>query len=127
MATFITSKLTGETITISVETSTGYWKYNHNGTDPSVIANGSQTITVANDNGEFTIIPCLVDGKVTGDITELALYNNQLTSFDGTGLSGLIELDLTNNQLTSFDGTGLSGLIDLYLTNNQLTSFDGTG
>jgi Leucine-rich repeat (LRR) protein len=132
MATFITSKLTGETINIYVETSTGYWKYNHNGTDSygegivAAFGNGSQTAEVLNENGEFTIISCLPNGAVSGDITYLDLNNNQLTSFDGTGLSGLTYLDLSGNQLTEFDGTGLSGLTYLNLRGNQLISFDGT-
>ena len=127
--TFITSKSVGQDITINVETSTGYWKYNHNGSDSSVFDqnNGSQTITVANANGEFTIIPCLSDGTINGNIFHLNLDNNQLTSFDGTGLTSLAYLDCNNNQLTSFDGTGLSSLTALYLGENQLTSFDGTG
>ena len=128
--TFITSKAVGETITIFVETSTGYWKYNHNGSDSSVFENGSlggnQTITVANANGEFTIIPCLNDGTVSGDIIFLESQTNQITSFDGTGLSSLTGLDLSFNQLTSFDGTDLTSLTQLYLFGNQLTSFDGT-
>jgi hypothetical protein len=66
MATFITSKSVGQNIKISVGTSTGYWKYNHDGTDSSVFSNGNQTTTVANANGEFTIIPCLSDGTVSG-------------------------------------------------------------
>jgi hypothetical protein len=127
MATFITSKTVGETITISVNTSTEYWKYNHNGTDSSVFAKGQETITVANANGEFTLISCLSNGTVSGDLTVLVLQNNQLTSFTGTGLSGLTGLNLSDNQLTSFDGTGLSALTDLRLDDNQLTSFDGTG
>jgi hypothetical protein len=50
-------------------------------------------------------------------------------------LSAVTNLNLNNNQLTSFDGTGLSAadyshLFGLYLNNNQLTSillpeFDG--
>ena len=127
MATFITSASTGTSITISVQTSTGYWKYNHNSADSSVFTDGSETITVANANGEFTIIPCLSDGTPSGDITSLDLYNNQLTTFDGTGLSSLTTLYLNSNQLTTFDGTGLSILIELDLNNNQLTTFDGTG
>ena len=53
------------------------------------------------------------------------LDGNQLTSFDGTGLSGLTILSLNDNQLTSFDGTDLSGLTNLSLGNNQFTSLDG--
>jgi Leucine-rich repeat (LRR) protein len=127
MATFITSKLTGETINIYVETSTGYWKYNHNGTDSIVFGNGIQTITITNANGEFTIIPCLSDGTVSGDITQLDLQGNQLISFDGTDLTSLTGLNLNNNQLTSFNGTGLSGLTGLDLQANQLAEFSGTG
>jgi Leucine-rich repeat (LRR) protein len=125
--TFITSKSVGQNIFISVQTSTGYWKYNHNGSDSSVFSNGNQTTTVSNVNGEFTIIPCLSDGTVSGDITYLDLNNNQLTSFDGTDLTSLTQLNLYDNLLTSFDGTGLSSLTWLELGGNQLTSFDGTG
>ena len=71
MATFITAQSVGNDINIYVETSTTYWKYNHDGTDSSVFSNGNQTVTVANANGEFTIIPCLSDGTVSGDITYL--------------------------------------------------------
>ena len=117
---------------INVQTSTTYWKYNHNGTDSSVFSDGNQTITVANANGEFTLIPCLADGTPSGDITSLGLSgdkesSNQITSFDGTGLTSLTGLHLMNSQLTSFDGTGLTSLTYLNLRNNQLTSFDGTG
>ena len=127
MATFITSKAVGQTIRPNIQTSTGFWKYNHDGVDSSVKANGMQIISVSNIIGEFTIISCLSDGTVSGDVTSLLLKSNQLTSFDGTGLTGLTTLNLGNNQLTSFYGTGLVSLIQLYLLNNQLTSFDGTG
>ena len=125
--TFITSKAVGENIDIYVQTSTEYWKYNHDGSDSSVFANGSQSPTITNANGEFTIISCDSDGNVSGDVTYLGLQENQITSFDGTGLSSLTQLDLYVNQLTSFDGTGLSSLTDLRLWDNPLTSFDGTG
>jgi Leucine-rich repeat (LRR) protein len=127
MATFITAQTVGNDINIQVLTSTGYWKYNHNSTNSSVFANGSQIITVANANGEFTLIPCLSDGTPSGDITSLNLYDDQITSFDGTGLSSLTYLALSNNQLTTFDGTGLTSLNEVGLENNQLTTFDGTG
>lgn len=132
MATFITTQSVGESINIGVYTSTGYWKYNHNGSDWGTFMDGTTGAQVANANGQFTIISCLSDGSPSGDITQLYLGgdkfgSNQLTSFDGTGLSSLIELDLSNNQLTSFSGTGLTSLTQLYLGTNQLTSFDGTG
>jgi hypothetical protein len=63
----------------------------------------------------------------SGSITSIAMFNNQLTSFSGTGLSSLLTLNLDNNQLTSFSGTGLSSLTSLSLTSNQLPSFSGTG
>jgi hypothetical protein len=126
MATFITSKSVGETISIYAETSTGYWKYNHDGTDSSVFDqnNGAQTITVANANGEFTLIPCLSDGTPSGDITLLGLGGNQLTSFDGTGLTSLNELGLGDNQLTSFDATDLTSVTNLVVSSNLLISID---
>jgi Leucine-rich repeat (LRR) protein len=146
MATFITSKSIGETMNINVETSTGFWKYNHNVSDSSVFGNGYQTIAVANSNGEFTIISCNSDGTINGNITWIDSRENQLTSFDGTGLSSLNHLDLRWNSITSLDMTDLTSLSDLslgwnlltsldvseltsltnlYLNNNQLTSFDG--
>jgi hypothetical protein len=127
MATFITSKGIGQNIEIQVQTSTGYWKYNHNSTDSSVFTNGNQGLPVQNINGEFTLIPCLSDGTPSGDINLLFLNGNQLTSFDGTGLSALTQLFLNGNQLTSFDGTGLSALTTLALAGNNLNTFDGTG
>ena len=147
MATFITSKAIGENFIINVSVTSGFWKYNHNGSDSSVFTPGSNTITVANANGEFTIISCNSDGTNSGYVTNINLKNGGLTSFDGTGLSGLTLLNIGNNQLTSltnlptsltnlqlainqltsFNGTGLSSLIKLEVSNNQLTSFDGTG
>jgi Leucine-rich repeat (LRR) protein len=128
MATFITSKSVGDTLNmVDVNTSTGFWKYNHNGADSSVFPNGYQTITVANANGEFTLIPCDNNGNVTGNLTYLAIADNQLTSFNGTGLTSLTNLNLYYNQLTSFDGTDLTSLTTLSINSNQLTSFDGTG
>jgi len=132
--TFITSKSVGETITISVSISTGNWKYNHDGVDSSVFSNGSQTITVTNANGEFTILPAGMNEngfsfhehslESPATIIELDLNSNQITSFDGTGLSGLTNLNLNYNQLTSFDGTDLTSLTNLGLQLNPLTSID---
>ena len=128
MATFITSKSVGQTMNIYVQTSTGFWKYNHDGSDSSVFGNGQQNITITNANGEFTIISCLSDGTVSGDITQLNLGNNLLTSFDGTSLTSLTNLNLYNNQLTSLVGFIFpTSLTTLQLGNNQLTSFDATG
>jgi hypothetical protein len=126
MATFITSKAVGETINnINVTTSTGYWKYNHNSSDSSVFPNGQQIITVANANGEFTLIPCSSDGTSSGDIIQLNLPGNQITTFNGAGLSSLTMLQLGVNQITSFDGTDLTSLTILELGSNQLTSLSG--
>jgi Leucine-rich repeat (LRR) protein len=127
MATFITSKAIGETINIYAQTSTGFWKYNHDGVDSSINANGwVNSIPVANANGEFTIISCDVDGILNGDVTYLSLNDNQITSFDGTGLTSLTFLSLNDNQLTSFDGTGLSSLTELLLDGNLLTTLIGS-
>ena len=128
MATFITSKAVGETINIYAETSTGFWKYNHDGSDSSANSNGWITnIPVTNSNGEFTIMSCDSDGTVNGGVTILYLGSQRITSFNGTGLSSLITLELNDNQLTSFYGTGLSSLTRLVLESNLLTSFDGNG
>ena len=131
MATFITSKSVGQGITIVVNTSTGFFKYNHDGVDSPSLAVGWNTLTVTNPNGEFTIIPCLSDGTVSGVVTTLILtpngQPNEITSFDGTGLTGLTILILDGSPLTSFNGTDLTSLTQLWLQNTLLTSFDGTG
>ncbi len=150
MATFITSTPVGESLMIDVTTSTGYWKYNFNGTESSVFPDGNAVRSGAEtNNGEYTVISCDVDGNASGEITYLGLDNTYLTLFDGTGLSGLTNLNLTSNQLTSlsgfvfptsltnlqlqnnqlasFDGTSFTSLTTLNLAYNQLTSFDGTG
>lgn len=127
MATFITSKPVGQTIQISVKTSTSWWKYFHNNQYSSAIAANAETIIqVESANGEFTIVSCLSDGTESGSVTELNLRAinsiNQITSFNGTGLSALVALDLRNNEstLTSFDGTGLTSLTSLDLRFNEL-------
>ena len=125
MATFITSKSVGQTINVYLNTSTGYWKYNHDGNDSIPKQGNVSGIEVTNSNGEFTLIPCDVNGNPTGNVIGLDLRNNHITSFDGANLSTLNWLYLSDNQLTSFDGTDLTSLNDLYLINNQLTSLSG--
>jgi len=127
MATFITSKLSGTSIGIEVESSQGYWKYNHNGIDSSPLPNGLQYATISGSSGEFTIISCDSIGNVGGVITIIRCSAGQIISFNGIGLSGLIELDLLFNDLTGFTGTGLSSLTTLKLNENNLQSFDGDG
>ena len=127
MPTFITSTPVSGEIGIQTTTTTGFWRYNHDGSNSSVFTNGFVTATVQNDNGEFTIISCNAGGSPQGNITYLYLNDDFITSFDGTGLTSLISLDLSNNTLTSFDGTVLSSLNYLNLNSNSLTSFDGTG
>ena len=125
--TFITSKAVGETIDINVDTTTGYFKYNHDGVDSEPLTTSLKTITITNANGEFTIKPCDSNGNVTGDITSLNLENIQITSFNSAGLSSLQSLMLGGNQLTSIDVTGLSNLTILEVGGNQLTSLDVSG
>jgi len=142
--TFITSKAVGTSFTISghhvgfsslnsyIQTDTGYWKYYHNGVYSSVFgdsySNISRTITVANANGEFTFISCNSNGTPSGNITHLVLPNNQITSFNGSDLTGLINLQLMSNSISNFNSLVLpSSLMVLVLTDNQLTSFSGTG
>ncbi len=127
-------------VSATVRTTTGYARIiNFDGTTQAVVGTGNSgsNITVTSKAPTspyntrlpkfYAIYPCNAAGSVNGDLTVLNLFNNQLTSFDGTGLSALTVLYLNNNQLTSFDGTGLSALTFLDLRNSQLTSFDGTG
>jgi hypothetical protein len=155
MATFITAQTVGSSIQITVNTTTGYWKFYHDGNYSSARWDGSpQMIDITNPNGEVTLFSCDSDGTTNGDITLLdftsTVFNGcQVTSFDGTGLTALTTLNLGGNPLTtfiggdmelitefyfngygtltSFDGGNMIGLTNLQLSQNQLTSFDGTG
>ena len=108
MATFKTSKALGQTITIIVAASTGYWKYNHDGVDSAVYpsmasdSNGIQA-TITNANGEFTLIACTPDGTSPsyGYVGMVNLQNQQITSFNATALTDITWLKLSNNPLTS--------------------------
>lgn len=62
-----------------------------------------------------------------GSLTELDLYDNQLTSIDLSSCNVLEYLDLGLNQLTSLDITGMSTLVEVDVDENQLTSLDLTG
>ena len=74
------------------------------------------------------IVPCDVSGSVTGDLTELDLTENQLTSVDVLGLMELTSLNLVFNQLTSaVDVSGRTELTNLNLSLNQLTSVRALG
>ena len=127
LTTFITSKSVGQKINVYANTSTGYWKYNHNESDSGIFTNGQQNnIKVANVNGEFEIIPCDSDGTFSGVVTKLNLQNNRITTFNGTTLSSLTYLNLYGNRLTTFNGSGMSSLTSLNLYGNLLTSFNGS-
>ena len=135
-AKFTSTKPTAISVFGNIRSSTGYIKcLDHDGTWEAVVGSVDPTsdiapnFTASGDNIPrfYAIIPCDDQGNLDGDLTYLDLQNNQLTSFDVTGLSALTYLGIVNNQLTSFDGTGLSALTSLSLVNNQLTSFDGTG
>lgn len=134
-AKFTSTKNTA--ISVTVKSTTGYARIlNHDGTWEAVDGSGNPAHNIAvtsksppadNKPSFYAIIPCDASGNLDGELTTLFLYDNQLTSFDGAGLSSVTSLNLSNNQLTSFDGTGLSLLTSLTLSYNQLTSFDGTG
>jgi hypothetical protein len=128
LTTFITSKSVGQTINIYTNTSSGYWKYKHNGIYSNIFTNGQQNnIKVANVNGEFEIISCDSNGIISGVVTKLDLQNNRITQFNGTLLSGLTYLNLYGNRLTTFDGSGMYNITSLDLHGNRLTQFNGSG
>jgi hypothetical protein len=110
---------------VVVKTSTGKWEFvEHTGimsTKDGKTPSGS-IIGLGLGLNQITSF----DGSSLSGLTHLNLNSNRLTSFDGSGLSGLTHLDLYNNQITSFDGSGLSALEELDLSHNQLSSFDGS-
>ena len=135
MATFITSKSVGETISIRVfNRYDNYWKYYHNGVYSNVYQNQhvNVNIPVVNADGEFTLLPCDSQGNINGEIYDVSLSSeygepgNKVTSFDGSSLN-LTGLNLSKNLLTSFSVTGMSNLTTLHLYDNLLTSFSGVG
>lgn len=54
----------------------------------------------------------------------LYVDNNNLTSFNGVGLSSIEELSLYSNQLTSFSAAGISSVLWLGLDDNRITSLN---
>jgi surface protein len=119
--TFKTTQIGGTNIA-QIYTTTGYIKFN----STVYLVNDEITYTLDNPNGEYALVSCDEFGTPSGDITTLTFANsNQLTSFDGTGLSGLTTLSLGTNQLTSFDGTELINLTGLNLIANGLSSLSG--
>jgi hypothetical protein len=130
---FATTRSTSGTFT--VKTSTGYARLvNSDNTLGAQAGTGDAanpitlTIPASGLHRALGIISVPFDGaSQSGNITEIRLENNQLTTFSGTGLSSLTTLYLYGNQLTTFSGTGLSSLTTLYLYDNQLTTFSGTG
>jgi len=117
--------------TFSVKTSTGYARLvNADNTlgEQAGTGNATNNITLtipASGLHRALGIISVADGGASrsGDITNLSLNNNQLTTFSGTGLSALTTLNLSVNALTTFSGTGLSALTTLDLNTNQLTSY----
>jgi hypothetical protein len=132
MATFITSKAVGETVGLAVFTTSGFWKYNHNGVDSSVFGDSGagefSDIMVENANGEFTIISCDENGNPYGILFGLGINDAQMTSFDGTGLTDLQILFFLQHSLTSLDLADMPNLIGLSVAftdpaiNDQLLS-----
>ena len=130
---FATTRSTSGTFT--VKTSTGYARLVNSDNTLGAQAgtgNAAASITLtppASGLHRALGIISVADGGTSrsGDITEISLINNQITTFSGTGLSALTNLSLNGNQLTTFSGTGLSALTNLNLSSNQLTTFSGTG
>lgn len=60
-------------------------------------------------------------------LQRLNLSDNNITSFDTSGLTALTELRLQNNSLTSLDVSGLTNLEKLFVQNNALTSLRAVG
>ena len=128
MATFITSKSVGESIGFGFTTTNGYYKYNHDGIDSEVKQGYVWNLLITNPNGEFTIIPCDVNGNPIGDLLSAYVgWECGVTSFDTTGLSSLTKLELGGNQITSLDISNTPNLIELELGGNQITSLDMSG
>lgn len=125
MATFITSKAVGESLSMQVTTSDGYWKYNHDGVDSNLFSSWAWSVSVTNPNGEFTIIPCDNNGNPSGDIIALTISSGgEVTSIDTTGLSALWSLNLNGQLLTTLDITNTPNLRNLNISQNQITSLD---
>jgi len=108
--------------------------YSVDGGTPVYQANGAATntsLSIPHKQGAPINIAIWPASSATsgrkGNMTRLSLHSNQLTSFNGAGLTALIELYLFSNQLTSFNGAGLSAVTNLNLYSNRLTSFNGTG
>jgi internalin A len=65
--------------------------------------------------------------KILSHLTELSLYNNQITDFTPlSALTNLTNLNLGNNQITDITGlSALTNLTELSLSDNQITDITG--
>lgn len=73
------------------------------------------------------VVPCDVNGNVSGDLTYFECPSSRLSALDVSGLTALAYLDCSGNWLTSLDVSGLSALTYLRCSTNQLTSLTVSG
>ncbi|MCG2611311.1 T9SS type A sorting domain-containing protein [Flavobacterium sp. SM15] len=72
----------------------------------------------ANNNGEIELSEALA-------VQNLIVFGSNISSLEGIqSFANLVVLSAGNNQIASFDGTGLINLKSLRLYNNQLTGLD---
>lgn len=104
-------------------------------------SSGANIVIDNNNDGEIQISEALNVFKldvsnanisdVTGvenftNLTELGVYNNQITALNLAGLNNLITLSASYNNLTSINDVGTSSIQYLRIWNNQITEIDVT-
>ena len=87
----------------------------------------SQTVTIT---GDVTHLTCYnnqltaLDVSKNTALTVLYCYNNQLTALDVSKNTALTELDCSDNQLTALDVSKNTALTELFFDGNKLTALD---
>ena len=64
---------------------------------------------------------------ITGNITHLACYDNELTNLNVNGCTSLEFLECSGNELTNLNVSGCTALKELFCDDNQLTNLNVNG
>ena len=109
---FTTAKAVGEVIWLGM-------KYSR---DKPTLSGATRTSISGTGKDAYTLTSQTV--TITGDVTHLTCYNNQLTALDVSQNTALTILFCSHNQLKALDVSRNTALTNLDCDNNQLTALD---
>ena len=109
--TFTTAKAVGEVISLEME---------YSGAAPTL--SGATGTPISGKSVTYRLTSQTV--TITGDVTALYCYGNQLTALDVSKNTALTRLDCDNNKLTTLDVSQNIALTKLVCAENKLTALD---